>query len=105
MTDKDEMLRYDKMVEQALRGVVRQAIEEVVEDGLPGDHHFYITFMTDYAGVSIPDYLRRLTEIASQISGTPAVRIVPIQRPASPCQPVNSCTMYRPSRAHTSSVS
>jgi hypothetical protein len=27
-------------------------------DGLPGDHHFYITFMTDYPGVSIPDYLR-----------------------------------------------
>jgi uncharacterized protein len=58
MPDKDEMLRYDKMVEQALRGVVRQAVEEVMEDGLPGDHHFYITFMTDFPGVSIPDYLR-----------------------------------------------
>ena len=54
----DEILRYDKMVEQALRGVVRQAVEEVMGDGLPGDHHFYITFMTDYPGVSIPDYLR-----------------------------------------------
>lgn len=59
MTDDDEhILRYDKMVESALRGVVRQAIEEVMEDGLPGDHHFYITFMTDYPGVNIPDYLR-----------------------------------------------
>lgn len=29
-----------------------------MEDGLPGDHHFYITFMTDYPGVNIPDYLR-----------------------------------------------
>jgi hypothetical protein len=46
------------MVEQALRGVVRQAVEEVMEDGLPGDHHFYITFLTDYPGVQIPDYLR-----------------------------------------------
>lgn len=54
----DDILRYDKMVEHALRGVVRQAVEEVMEDGLPGDHHFYITFMTDYPGVSIPDYLR-----------------------------------------------
>lgn len=52
------MLRYDKMVESALRGVVRQAIEEVVASGLPGDHHFYITFMTDHPGVEIPAYLR-----------------------------------------------
>lgn len=56
--DDENILRYDKMVESALRGVVRQAIEEVMEDGLPGDHHFYITFMTDYSGVNIPDYLR-----------------------------------------------
>lgn len=58
MTDEDDILRYDKMVEYALRGVVRQAIEEVMEEGLPGEHHFYITFMTDYPGVDIPDYLR-----------------------------------------------
>ncbi len=54
----NETLRYDKMVEYALRGVVQQAIEEVMDEGLPGDHHFYITFMTDYPGVDIPDYLR-----------------------------------------------
>jgi hypothetical protein len=57
--DETETLRYDKMVEYALRGVVRQAIEEVIELGsLPGDHHFYITFMTDFPGVDIPNYLR-----------------------------------------------
>ena len=39
-------LRYDKMVERALRGVVREALEEVAANGLPGDHHFYITFLT-----------------------------------------------------------
>jgi len=55
--EDDEILRYDRMVESALRGVVRTAVEEVKEDGLPGDHHFYITFMTDYPGVDIPDYL------------------------------------------------
>ena len=54
----DDTLRYDRMVENALRGVVRQAVNEVKEKGLPGDHHFYITFMTDYPGVQIPDYLR-----------------------------------------------
>ena len=59
MTDEDDdILRYDKMVETALRGVVRTAVEEVIEHGLTGDHHFYITFLTDYPGVNIPDYLR-----------------------------------------------
>ena len=56
--DDDEILRYDRMVEGALRGVVRQSIEEVIAHGLPGDHHFYITFLTDYVGVQIPAYLR-----------------------------------------------
>ena len=51
------------MVETALRGVVRQAVSEVIENyndtgGMPGDHHFYITFLTDYPGVQIPDYLK-----------------------------------------------
>lgn len=60
MTDltDENTLRYDRMVEKALRGVARQAIEEVMANGLPGDHHFYITFLTDYEGVKIPDYLR-----------------------------------------------
>lgn len=59
MTDDEDTLRYDKMVEQALRGVVRKAVQEVIDmDGLPGEHHFYITFMTDYPGVKIPGYLR-----------------------------------------------
>lgn len=59
----DDTLRYDRMVETALRGVVRKSIEEVIahyagHGGMPGDHHFYITFMTDYPGVKIPEYLR-----------------------------------------------
>ena len=57
-TTDENTLRYDRMVEKALRNVARQAIEEVIESGLPGDHHFYITFLTDYEGVQIPDYLR-----------------------------------------------
>lgn len=58
MSDDENILRYDKMVEGALRGVVKKAIEEVMAEGLPGDHHFYITFMTDHPGVNIPDYLK-----------------------------------------------
>lgn len=51
-------IRYDKLVERALRGVVTQALDHVVKNGLPEDHHFYITFMTDFPGVEIPKYLR-----------------------------------------------
>lgn len=51
-------IRYDKMVEKALRGVVTQALDHVVKNGLPNDHHFYVTFMTNFPGVEIPDYLR-----------------------------------------------
>jgi hypothetical protein len=55
---EDEDFRYDKMVEKALRGVVHQALEEVIRDGLCDDHHFYITFKTEHPGVDIPDYLK-----------------------------------------------
>lgn len=55
-----DMLRYDRMVEAAKRGVVRQALRDVLTRGgtLPGEHHFYITFRTDAEGVELPDYLR-----------------------------------------------
>ncbi|WP_343560159.1 SspB family protein [Kiloniella sp. b19] len=51
-------MRYDHMVERALLGVVREALEYVNENGLPGEHHFYITFQTSHPGVEIPDHLR-----------------------------------------------
>ncbi|MBI1775706.1 MAG: hypothetical protein HYR63_10190 [Proteobacteria bacterium] len=51
-------LRYDQMMDEALRGVVRSALVEAAEDGLPGEHHFYVSFRTDWPGVEIPDYLR-----------------------------------------------
>ena len=53
----DDRLRYDRMVEQALRNVVREALLCAAEHGLPGDHHFYLTFSTRFAGVRIPEYL------------------------------------------------
>ena len=63
MTHDEDILRYDRLVETALRGVVKSSIEEVIEyhgdqGAMPGEHHFYITFLTDYPGVKIPDYLR-----------------------------------------------
>jgi uncharacterized protein len=55
----ESWLRYDRMVEQALRGVVRKALSEAGQRGLPGDHHFYITFHTDRQGVGIADWLHQ----------------------------------------------
>jgi hypothetical protein len=54
--DKDS-LQYDKMVEAALRGVVRQALAQTAEAGLAGNHHFFLTFKTGHPGVRIPAYL------------------------------------------------
>ena len=53
----EEELRYDRMVERALRGVVYDALSLVAARGLPGDHHFYITFATTFPGVEIPRFL------------------------------------------------
>ncbi len=50
-------LRYDRMVEAALRDVVRQALVRAATDGLPGNHHFYITFRTEFPGVEIAERL------------------------------------------------
>ena len=54
-----DLLRYDKMVEAALRGVVREALARAAASGLPGAHHFYITFRTDAPGLALPDFLRK----------------------------------------------
>lgn len=53
-----DWLRYDRMVEDALRGVVRHALTEVSASGLPGDHHFYLTFRTGESGVQIAPALK-----------------------------------------------
>ena len=54
-----DLLRYDKMVETALRGVVREALARAAANGLPGAHHFYITFRTHFPGLQLPDDLTR----------------------------------------------
>ncbi|MGB3455052.1 MAG: ClpXP protease specificity-enhancing factor SspB [Litorimonas sp.] len=53
-----DLMNYEQMRSLALRGVVRDAIRRVIrEDGLPGAHHFYITFLTRFPGVEIDDSL------------------------------------------------
>jgi len=53
-----EELRYDKMVEEALRGVVRDSLVFAAEHGLPGEHHFYVTFRPHHPDVEMSDHLK-----------------------------------------------
>ena len=53
-----DLFDYPKMVETAFRGVMREALARTAREGLPGDHHFYVTFRTHAPGVAIPSYLR-----------------------------------------------
>ncbi len=55
-----DLMNYEQMTQLALRGVVRDAIRRVIrEDGLPGAHHFYITFLTRYPGAEIDEGLAK----------------------------------------------
>ncbi len=54
----ESLLPYEKWTETALRQVVAQAIEHAAAQGLPGGHHFYITFRTDHPGTNIPPRLK-----------------------------------------------
>ncbi len=53
-----DLMHYEAMAQDALRGVVKAALRRAAApDGLPGDHHFYITFRTKAPGVSGPQDL------------------------------------------------
>jgi len=53
-----DLIRYDLLAQDALRGVVKKVLADVAARGLPGEHHFFITFNTRAEGVSISDRLR-----------------------------------------------
>jgi hypothetical protein len=53
-----DTIEYGRYVERALRRVVRDALAEVAERGLPGRHHIYLTFETTAPGVTLSDALR-----------------------------------------------
>ena len=54
----EDLIRYDLLVQDALRGVVRKVLTDAASEGLPGDHHFYVSFRTDAPGVRISNRLR-----------------------------------------------
>ncbi len=46
-------IRYDVLARDALRGVLRRVLTDAAENGLPGDHHFFITFLSTAEGVKL----------------------------------------------------
>jgi hypothetical protein len=50
-------IRYDVLARDAMRGVLRRVLTDAAKQGLPGDHHFYITFLTRAEGVKLSDRL------------------------------------------------
>jgi hypothetical protein len=49
---------YGRLMQRALRGLMAEVLGQVADSGLPGAHHFFITFDTTHAGVDMPDWLR-----------------------------------------------
>ena len=52
------MEEYQKLIQEALLGVVRKILTKTSQEGLQDSHHFYISFHTDYTGVEIPLFLK-----------------------------------------------
>ena len=50
---------YGGMLQRALRSVVREVLERTVREGLPGEHHFYLSLRTDHRGTQVPPFLRQ----------------------------------------------
>jgi hypothetical protein len=53
----EDLIRYDILAQDALRGVVRKVLSEVARTGLPGEHHFFISFATQAPGVRVSSRL------------------------------------------------
>lgn len=57
MSSAENRLNYGQLMQKAMRGMMADVLRQVAEGGLPGEHHFYISFETDHPGVDIPDWL------------------------------------------------
>ncbi len=98
----DSLLPYAFWTRDALRQVVAKAIEHAAREGLPGEHHFYITFRTDHPRTLMPERLRaqypremtivlqhqfhglaydaaaRLIQVGLSFGGVPAKLVIPL---------------------------
>jgi hypothetical protein len=52
------LIPYERWTDDSLREVVARALELAAKDGLPGEHHYYLTFRTDHPGSKLPGHLR-----------------------------------------------
>lgn len=52
------LIPYERWTDDSLREVVARALELAAKDGLPGEHHYYLTFRTDHPGAKLPGHLR-----------------------------------------------
>lgn len=55
----DAEIDYGRLLQRALRSVVRVVLERTEREGLPGEHHFYLSLRTDHAGTRLPPFLRQ----------------------------------------------
>jgi uncharacterized protein len=53
-----DLIRYDLLAQDALRGVVKKVLSDVAKSGLPGEHHFFVAFDTNAEGVKISNRLK-----------------------------------------------
>ena len=58
MSDTPSSIPYGRLMHEAVCGVIREVLGNVAATGLPGDHHFFITFDTRHDNVDIADWLR-----------------------------------------------
>jgi hypothetical protein len=58
MSDKPSTIAYGRLMHQAMRGLIQRVLGDVAKHGLPGAHHFFVTFDTGAPGVALADWLR-----------------------------------------------
>ena len=58
MSDRQSSIAYGRLMHRAMRGLIQRVLSGVARDGLPGAHHFFVTFDTGAAGVQLADWLR-----------------------------------------------
>jgi hypothetical protein len=54
----EDLIHYPTLIDQAMRGVVRDVLRRVQATGLPGEHHFYISYVTTHPGVRMSEQLK-----------------------------------------------
>lgn len=55
---RDQGFNYGRLMQRAMRGLMAEVLSRISERGLPGDHHFFISFDVTHPGVDVPDWLR-----------------------------------------------